>query len=65
MSYMYVAGRYSVNTADYGPIFPYFVDNFPDLSLISLPYFPILCKLDNLIFSALYRYTVIPVKAVY
>jgi len=27
---------------------PNFVDNFADFSSISLPYFPILCKLDNL-----------------
>jgi len=30
------------------PIFPDFVDSFPDFTPISLPYFPILCKLNNL-----------------
>jgi len=29
-------------------VFDDFADNFPDYSPISLPYFPILCKLDNL-----------------
>jgi len=42
-------GGCSVNT-DYVkvPIYPDFIDNFPDFSPIPLPYFPILCKLDNL-----------------
>jgi len=39
----------SVNT-DYVkvPIFPDFVDSFPDFSPISSPHFAILCKLDDL-----------------